>query len=94
MLSLLYLAIKFLKISNRKYKLISQRSRPCDCLQLIRISEEKLVWYGDDRVSQAQNNIYPTYKDNIVPEQIGQAQFNWDQSQQSKTPRFHVTSLA
>lgn len=52
--------------------------------ELNRISEDKLVWYGDDRVSEAQNNVYPTYKDNIVPEQIGQAQFNWDQSQQSK----------
>ncbi|XP_012536008.1 uncharacterized protein LOC105836494 isoform X2 [Monomorium pharaonis] len=46
-------------------------------------TQDKLAWYGDDRVSQVQNNVYPTYKDNIVPEQISQVQFNWDQSQQN-----------
>ncbi|XP_077281018.1 inactive serine protease scarface [Temnothorax americanus] len=46
-------------------------------------TQDKLVWYGDDRLSQTQNNVYPTYKENIVPEQIGQAQFDWDQSQQN-----------
>lgn len=51
-------------------------------------TQDKLVWYGDDRVSQAQNNVYPTYKDNIVPQQIGQAQFNWDQSQQIAADTF------
>ncbi|XP_011881510.1 PREDICTED: uncharacterized protein LOC105569558 isoform X2 [Vollenhovia emeryi] len=46
-------------------------------------TQDKVVWYGGDRFSQVQNNVYPTYKDNIVPEQIGQAQFNWDQSRQN-----------
>lgn len=83
---MLYSVIKCLKIAKIKY-VISQRSRPCNYLQLNRISEDKLVWYGDDRLSQAQNNVYPTYKDNIIPGQIGQAQFNWDQSRQSKSFR-------
>ncbi|KAL6256026.1 hypothetical protein P5V15_013261 [Pogonomyrmex californicus] len=47
-------------------------------------TRNKLVWYGDG-VSQAQNNVYPTYKDNIIPEQIGQVQFNWDQRTQQNT---------
>lgn len=46
-------------------------------------TQDKLVWYSDDRLSQAQNNVYPTFNDNIIPEQTGQAQFNWDQSQQN-----------
>ncbi|XP_011138425.1 uncharacterized protein LOC105182588 isoform X2 [Harpegnathos saltator] len=45
-------------------------------------TQGQLVWYGDGRVSQAQSNAFPSYKENVVPGQIGQAPFNWDQSQQ------------
>ncbi|XP_032686691.1 uncharacterized protein LOC116851432 isoform X2 [Odontomachus brunneus] len=40
-------------------------------------TQGQVVWYGDDGVSQAQSNVYPNYKENIVPGQI------WDHSQQN-----------
>ena len=47
-------------------------------------TQDQIVWYGDSRASQIQqNSVFPSYKENIVPQQTGQAQFNWDQSQQN-----------
>ncbi|XP_014485658.1 PREDICTED: uncharacterized protein LOC106750091 [Dinoponera quadriceps] len=45
--------------------------------------QEQVVYYGDDGVPRVQGNILPNYKENVVPGQISQAPFNWDQSQQS-----------
>ncbi|XP_072755992.1 uncharacterized protein Scaf isoform X2 [Anoplolepis gracilipes] len=49
------------------------------------LQTRQVVWYGDNRASQnsqIQNNLFPSYKENIVPQQTGQEQFNWDQFQQ------------
>ncbi|XP_067206831.1 uncharacterized protein [Linepithema humile] len=46
-------------------------------------TQGELVWYGDNSASQVQSNVYPNYKTNIIPEQIGQTPFKWDQLQQN-----------
>jgi len=51
---------------------------------LLNISEDQIVWYGDNRAPQIQNSVFSSYKENIFPQQTGQTQSNWDQSQQSK----------
>lgn len=57
-------------------------------LQSSLISDGQSVWYGDSAVSQVQDNGYPIYQENFVPQQIGQAQFIWDQSQEGTNHRF------
>jgi len=51
------------------------------------ISEEGLVWYGDNRAGQVQRNAYPNYKENIVLEQVGQVPYWGQQAQQGKVFR-------
>ncbi|KAL0120597.1 hypothetical protein PUN28_008346 [Cardiocondyla obscurior] len=46
-------------------------------------TQDKLTWYGDDRLTQAQDNVYSAFKNNAVPEPISKAQYNWDQTQQN-----------
>ncbi|XP_020289150.1 uncharacterized protein LOC109857355 [Pseudomyrmex gracilis] len=44
-------------------------------------AEDQLVYGNYPRASQAQDNVFPNYKENIVPQQIGQ--FDYQQSQQN-----------
>lgn len=81
----IYFIIEYLKIVKKPYKLVSQKKK--EILQLLNISEDQIVWYGDNRASQIQNSVFSNYKEDIFqPQQIGQTQSNWDQSQQSKVP--------
>lgn len=58
-------------------------------------TQDQIVWYDDNRASQIQNSVFSNYKEDIFqPQQIGQTQSNWDQSQQSVFEGYETHALS
>ncbi|XP_029166368.1 inactive serine protease scarface isoform X2 [Nylanderia fulva] len=46
-------------------------------------TQDQIAWYDNGASQIQQNSVFPSYVENIVPQQTGQTQFNLDQSQQN-----------